>query len=169
MGQQMGMRMAWEFKERAILHTGQRSPTRTGLAMTRAHDHVGIKRELRVLIDGDEVGEVSYGGRREFPLGPGTYSVQVAMDWCRSGPREVQVRPGEMVELVGGYRWRGWAWPKNFLHSIFHPKSALMVDTKRGDEPNLDWVERLDLRPETGIIAFVVLVALIILSFLLRP
>jgi hypothetical protein len=71
----------------------------TGVAVTRARDYCGVLRRLRVLVDGEEIGDVAYGQRGEFALEPGVYSLQVAMDWCRSEPYEVHVCPGEVVEL----------------------------------------------------------------------
>jgi hypothetical protein len=38
------------------------------------------------------------------------HSLSLEMDWCNSPPYQVEVRPGELVELEGGARWRGFLW-----------------------------------------------------------
>src|SRR5262249_2459369 len=68
-----------------------------------------------------EVGAVPYGCRREFHLPPGTYSLSVEMDWCRSFARVVEVRPGELVELEASVRWRGLFWSWTLLAAILLP------------------------------------------------
>lgn len=93
-------------------------PEGTGLALRRARDFCGVNRSMCVFIDGRPMGTVAYGGRELFPLPPGVYDVQVAMDWCRSEPRVVRIGVGETIELEGGLRWRGFAWRWS-LFSIF--------------------------------------------------
>jgi hypothetical protein len=105
----------------------QRARVPTGLAVRRAHDFCGIARRLRVLVDGREVGAVPYGQRAEFALEPGVRSVEVAMDWCRSEPYEVQVHPGELVEVEGGLRWRGLLWAWNLLAIFVCPSQVFVV------------------------------------------
>jgi hypothetical protein len=76
--------------------------------LTRAPDYFASLRSIRLLIDEEhEVGAVSYGCRRVFGLAPGVYSLSVEMDWCRSRPCDVEIRPGELVELEASLRWRG--------------------------------------------------------------
>src|SRR5262249_52155077 len=76
------------------------SPAMPGaVALRRARDYFGVRRGVRLFIDEEkQVGSVPYGCCREFHLPPGTYSLSVEMDWCRSPARVVQIRPGELVE-----------------------------------------------------------------------
>jgi hypothetical protein len=81
-----------------------------GFAVRRIRNFFGTARDLRVLVDGKDVGSVFDGDREFFPIEPGTYQVQVSMDWCVSRPREVVVWPVEVTELeaglhLGGIRW----------------------------------------------------------------
>ena len=99
----------------------------TSLGIARARDYCGVLRSMRVLIDGNEVGEVRYGGRLEIPLPPGVYSVQVAMDWCRSEPYEVHIREGELAEVEGGLKWRGLAWRWSLLAVFVAPWWVFVV------------------------------------------
>jgi hypothetical protein len=82
----------------------------TGFSVRRIRNILGMARCLLVLVDGKEVGSVSDGGREFFPLEPGTYQVQVSMDWCVSRPCEVVIWPLEITKLeagvhLGGFRW----------------------------------------------------------------
>jgi hypothetical protein len=109
--------------------------TVNGIALTRAIDHCGFARLLGVLIDGREVGGVAYGQREEFFLPPGIHFVEVCMDWCRSKPYEVCVQPGEIVELEGGMRLRGWAWHWGLLSAFLAPGSMFMIRPNHGRGP----------------------------------
>jgi hypothetical protein len=101
--------------------------TETGIGVRRARDYCGICRSLRVLIDGRPAGAVGYGRRALFPTPPGVYTVQVAMDWCRSETCEVHVRAGEVIELEGGLRWRGLAWRWSLLAVFLAPGWVFVV------------------------------------------
>jgi hypothetical protein len=82
----------------------------SGIAVTRIRDCFGIGRTLRVLVDNREAARVRYSRRAVIALPPGVHSVAVRMDWCRSKPFDVEVPPGEVVELVAGLRLRGIRW-----------------------------------------------------------
>jgi hypothetical protein len=111
----------------------------TGIALNRARDYFGVARHLRILIDGRDVADVGYGGRVEVGLEPGTYSVQVAMDWCRSPPCEVQVHQDELVELEGGLRRRGLAWCWSLLAVFIAPGRVLVVQSLNEQLPRGRW------------------------------
>jgi hypothetical protein len=102
--------------------------------VTRARDYCGVLRRLRVLVDGEEIGDVAYGQRAEFALEPGAYSLQVAMDWCRSEPYEVHVCPGEVVELEGGLRWRGLSWRWSLLGGFVFPGRMFVVRPQQAEQ-----------------------------------
>jgi len=112
---------------KAELQPDTRELPPTGIAIQRAHDFCGIFRLMCVLINGQQVGSVRYAGHAVFHLPPGIYSVQVAMDWCRCEPLEVQVRAGETVYLECGLRWRGIAWVFNLLAVFVVPSRVFIV------------------------------------------
>jgi hypothetical protein len=109
--------------------------------MTRARDHFGSLRTIRVLVDGQTIGEVPYGQRAEFALEPGVYLVQVAMDWCRSEAHEVHVRQGEVVELEGGLRWRGLGLRWSLLGCFIFPWRVFVVTPCEGQPAKSPWSE----------------------------
>jgi hypothetical protein len=99
------------------------------VAVTRARDWFGIFRCIKVLLDEDEheLGAVPYGERRVFHLPAGVHSLSIGMDWCRSLPYEVEVRPGHLVELEGSIRWRGFLfWLGTFAMFIL-PGRAFVI------------------------------------------
>ena len=110
-----------------------------GIAVRRARDYFGAARSLRILIDEQAIGSVRYGGRTCIALPPGSYSVRVAMDWCRSEPVAVDLRAGEVAELEGGLRWRGLAWHR----ASWPPPSPRAVSSLSGRH-------RPDLNPTDG-------------------
>ena len=97
-----------------------------GLSLRRAKDYCGMARDIRVLIDDEEVGRVAYGCWGDFPLEPGAYSVTIKMDWGRSAPYQIEVEEGEAVELEGSIRWRGFLWVLT-LFAMFVPPWRIFV------------------------------------------
>src|SRR5437868_5151054 len=82
----------------------------TGFVLTRLRDGFGSWRAMRVLVNGEEVAPLDYGASAPFPCEPGVRVIRVAMDWCKSEPLRLEVRPGEVVELECGTRFRGSVW-----------------------------------------------------------
>jgi membrane protease YdiL (CAAX protease family) len=62
----------------------------------------------KILIDGSEVGEIRDGQTAYLPVSPGSHTVQLRMDWCRSNPVEFGVGEGEVVRLECGSSLQGW-------------------------------------------------------------
>ena len=119
-------------------------PPFTGLSLRRAKDYFAIARDTRVLIDEEEVGRVAYGCWGDFPLEPGTYSVTIKMDWCRSASYPIEVKEGEAVELEGSIRCRGFLWMLTLFAMFFLPWRIFVVRPIPSDEGcNHNWREGL--------------------------
>jgi hypothetical protein len=105
-----------------VLQTG-------AVAVTRARDWCGIFRSIKVLLGEDEheVGAVPYGERRVFQLPPGVHSLSIGMDWGRSPPYEVEVRPGQLIELEGSIRWRGFLYSVSLFAAFIMPGRMFMI------------------------------------------
>src|SRR5436305_1544534 len=99
----------------------QASEIETGIVVRRANDLFGLVRLLKVYIDGQFAGSVAYGGRAEFELPPGRYSIQVWMDWTHSKPYEVDLQWGDVDELEAGVQWRGLLWGLGLFAGLFTP------------------------------------------------
>jgi hypothetical protein len=56
-------------------------------------------RAYSVVVDSEAAGELRRGQTIELPVAPGGHSVQIAIDWGRSPPLDVDVDPGEIVDL----------------------------------------------------------------------
>jgi hypothetical protein len=124
----------------------RRAVTKSGIAISRDEDGCGKMRNLRVLIDGREVGRVSYGKRIQYALDPGIYVVQVQMDWCRSEAFAVYVHDGEVVQLAAGLRWFGWSYAKNIWASFFEPSRMYAVRPTTARSPSRQFMESMTIR-----------------------
>jgi hypothetical protein len=124
---------AWDQNGLAL---GDGSYPTGAVAVTRAEDFVGFWRPIVVLDDEDEheVGFVFYGRRRVFHLPAGVRSLSVGMDWCRSAPYQVEVRPGEVIELEASVRWRGFLWCLNQWASFLVPTRSFVLRPRAGQE-----------------------------------
>ncbi len=69
---------------------------------------VDLFRAYRVLVDGEDMGEVKRGQSRLVHVAPGRHEVHLAIDWCRSPSIEVDVAPGENVKLACWPKFQVW-------------------------------------------------------------
>lgn len=56
-------------------------------------------RTYKILVDGVIAGGVREAKEVSFEVAPGKHVVQAKLDWCKSPPFDVVVRPGETVRL----------------------------------------------------------------------
>ena len=56
-------------------------------------------RAYSVVVDSQEAGKLRRGQTLELPVAPGAHSVQIAIDWARSPAVDVDLFPGETVDL----------------------------------------------------------------------
>ena len=59
-----------------------------------------MARAIRVLVDGQVVGKVGNNQQAQFALSPGRHTVQVAMDWCRCAPLELDLDENDTIPLL---------------------------------------------------------------------
>lgn len=82
------------------MSTGRGSPDLGTIRVTR---EPGVWRDrLRaysVVVDSQAAGKVRRGQTLELPVAPGAHSVQIAIDWARSPALDVEVAPGQTVDL----------------------------------------------------------------------
>ncbi len=69
------------------------------LTIKRPHGYVNALRPYRVVLDGDEVGEVGDGSTVELSVSPGRHEVYLKIDWCRSPVLAVNVRTDDHLEF----------------------------------------------------------------------
>jgi hypothetical protein len=106
---------------------------KTGFSLVRIRDHFGVARSLRVLVDGEDVGELFYWEHKHFGCKPGSHSVQVEMDWCRSEELLIEVQPGETIELECGSAFRGLLlWWVGLVAAFVAPGRVFIVRRARG-------------------------------------
>jgi hypothetical protein len=65
----------------------------------RAGGWVDRARKYKVLIDGDQVGEIAPGARERFEVLPGTHDVMLKIDWARSQPLRLELAENDEAEL----------------------------------------------------------------------
>ena len=56
-------------------------------------------RAYSVVVDSQAAGKLRRGQTLELPVAPGAHSVQIAIDWARSPAVDVDLFPGETVDL----------------------------------------------------------------------
>ncbi len=61
------------------------------------------RRPYGVFVDGERVLQVREGESTQVTVPPGTHSLSVRLDWCRSNVFTVNAQPGQSTTL--------WCWP----------------------------------------------------------
>ena len=92
---------------------------KSSLTLHRIQDSYAPIRDLKVIIDGKNVGAIPYSSRKIYHLEQGFHQIYVKMDWCRSKPYEFNLRESESLELYCGSRFFSKRWIFNITASIF--------------------------------------------------
>lgn len=61
-----------------------------------------VLRNYTVTVDGQDAGRISNGAELRIPVSPGTHTVQMKIDWCRSKPLAVNVETNRETVLECG-------------------------------------------------------------------
>src|SRR5262245_49871573 len=70
------------------------------IGLSRAEDAWQDRlRSYKVVLDGEVVGSIGWGEDKVFDVSPGSHTVQLRIDWCRSEAIVVDVRDGERAQL----------------------------------------------------------------------
>jgi hypothetical protein len=69
------------------------------ISITRVPETFALMRELDIILDDEVKGSMLPGSKAVFHVDPGQHDVYVKMDWFRSAPVSMMLRPGEAVTL----------------------------------------------------------------------
>jgi len=69
------------------------------ITIARYNDNMGQLRKLKVLLDGNCIGEIAHNESKTFNVVPGEYNLQVAMDWKKSRDMMVPVAPDQSIKF----------------------------------------------------------------------
>ncbi|WP_147794515.1 hypothetical protein [Cellulomonas sp. Y8] len=85
---------------------GAAGPTAPGpparLVLSRGDDSAGMMRHIRVTVDGELVALLKPRTVAEVDVPPGRHRVRASMDWTTSGALDLDLVPGERVEIRTG-------------------------------------------------------------------
>ncbi len=87
----------------------------------------GVFRELKVWIDGVQVGNVRIRRSEVFEVTNATHTIRVSMDWCKSPPFEVDLGNGGTTELIAKTIW----FPVSVFLTFLWPPLVFSVIPKR--------------------------------------
>lgn len=65
------------------------------LELFRVSEYTNRVRDIKVLIDGEQIGVISNGTTKTFDIPEGNHKIQVKIDWCTSKPVEFEIRDHE--------------------------------------------------------------------------
>jgi hypothetical protein len=76
--------------------------TMSTLHISRTRAWTDKFRAYKVLIDGNEVGDISEGAEKTFETPPGNHTVQLKIDWCKSPILNISLVAGQITNMQCG-------------------------------------------------------------------
>ena len=95
------------------------------LRITRTSQYANKLRAYSIFVDGTRVGKIKDGETVTYLVSPGSHTIQARIDWCRTKPFEITVKPGQNVPFKVGSYAGGWKlilalfdaiWPGRWLY-----------------------------------------------------
>ena len=77
------------------------------ISISRPGGFADLIREYRILVDGEERGQLKAGGTTEIPVSAAQHTVEARIDWCGSLPCHVTTRKGSTTFLNADSKLRG--------------------------------------------------------------
>jgi hypothetical protein len=92
------------------------------IRVVRDNDFFGMARKLKIIIDEKHVADLKYNRGININVKPGTYLIQVKMDWCTSKLEKVKLNEGESAEfkVVTGFDESILMMLKQLYNIFFH-------------------------------------------------
>lgn len=78
------------------------------IVLRRDRGFTDYMRRYKVLIDGEEKGQIKNGGTFECEIPCGRHTLQLAVDWCSSNTVEFEAEENGMLGFDCGSNLRGW-------------------------------------------------------------
>lgn len=72
------------------------------IVLHRSKSYRDRLRKYNVLVDGEQIGHISAGEVKTFPLPPGDHTVELRIDWKGSPVLNVSITPGEKLHFACG-------------------------------------------------------------------
>lgn len=101
-GRSHGARDADRAHDRDVPSPVERPGPPARLLLSRGDDSAGMLRHIRVTVDGAEVARLTPLTALEVEVPPGRHRVRASMDWTTSPALELDLAPGERVEVRTG-------------------------------------------------------------------
>lgn len=110
-------------------------------------------RPYDVFIDDKHVLSINEGECKQFTVSPGSHSVSLRVDWCRSHTLQLNTEDGLSTELWCWPKARIYTWPF-FLTLGWNRYTALSPQPKTGSAPNMRLFRIYQLAVLVVIVAF---------------
>jgi hypothetical protein len=103
------------------------------IRVVRDNDFFGMARKLKIIIDEKHVADLKYNRGININVKPGTYLIQVKMDWCTSKPEKVKLNEGESAEfkVVTGFDESILMMLKQLYNIFFHYSDFFTLERQK--------------------------------------
>jgi hypothetical protein len=82
------------------------------IKIQRTNDYINAVRNYRLFIDGQKVGTISNGQRKEFEIPPGRHSLVAKIDWCSSPELTIEINENDSKTfIVSSLKYWKWFLP----------------------------------------------------------
>jgi len=89
-------------------------------------------RAYKVILDGQEIGEIRNGETKEFETAAGKHSLNLKIDWCRSKILDFEDTGGAPVEFICSTNLRGLFILFGMLYVIFFRNNYIKLEQVSG-------------------------------------
>ncbi len=78
------------------------------VVLSRKKQYSDLLRNYRVILDGEEIGKIFRGERKEFSISPGKHEIELKIDWCGSNKLNFEIKDNETINFNCKSTLEGW-------------------------------------------------------------
>jgi hypothetical protein len=78
------------------------------LTLSRGIEPTNYLRKYKIILDGNEVGDIASGETKHFELETGKHVLSVKVDWCASKSFEFEINEAKNTKLNCGANYNNW-------------------------------------------------------------
>ena len=71
----------------------------TKIIINRASEYSNKVRNIKILLDGTEIGKIKDGESKTFPIQPGKHQLKAKIDWCSSNEITLNILEGKVKKI----------------------------------------------------------------------
>lgn len=96
------------------------------IIVSRTSQYANSLRKVKILLDGELTAAIANGQTLALDVDPGPHVVEAALDWARTEPLRLEVKPGQVSRVETGCSLVGWRLLLAIIYA-FRPRHYLFL------------------------------------------